>query len=284
MSEFIPNILEATNGAVIRALGIGGGGCNAIDYLKNDGVVGVDFIAANSDSQALAKNVAEIKIQLGKNTAKGLGVGGNPELGKKCAEENIEDIKRHIAGSDMLLLSAGMGGGTGTGAAPLIAQAAREMGALVTAIVTKPFKNEGSQKRQYAEKGIEELRKSVDSIIVVSNQKLIDTIDKSIPFKRANKMVNEVLINAAKGIVSIIQHAGEMNIDFADIRALLKGSGDTLIGVGAAKGENRAVHAAENALNSPLLDDISIEGAKGVLINITADEDLSVAEINTTLK
>lgn len=143
MSEFIPNILEATNGAVIRALGIGGGGCNAIDYLKNDGVVGVDFIAANSDSQALAKNVAEIKIQLGKNTAKGLGVGGNPELGKKCAEENIEDIKRHIAGSDMLLLSAGMGGGTGTGAAPLIAQTAREMGALVTAIVTKPFKNEG---------------------------------------------------------------------------------------------------------------------------------------------
>lgn len=281
MFEFVTDSGNSNHGAVIRAIGVGGGGGNAIDFLKDDNVTGVDFIAANSDSQALAKNKAEIKIQIGKNIAKGLGVGGNPEIGKKSAEENIEDIKGHIKGSDMILVSAGMGGGTGTGAAPVIAKAAKELGCLVTAVVTRPFANEGSRRAELAQAGIEELRKNVDAMIIVSNQKLLENVDKTVPFKKANRIVNEVLISATKGILDIIQSTGMMNIDFADIRGALTNSGDALIGIGVAKGENRAVQATENAFKSPLLDGIEIRGAQSILVNITGDENMSTDEIDT---
>lgn len=281
MIEYVGDTLTNPSGAVIRAIGVGGGGCNAIDNIKKDGVTCVDFIAANSDVQALNKNVAEIKIQVGKNTAKGLGVGGNPEVGKKCIEESAEEIKKHLIDSDMVFISAGMGGGTGTGGAPQVARIAKELDALVVAVVTTPFKYEGTQKSQYAEKGIEELKKNVDSVIVVSNQKLLEELDKSTPVTQAFRKVDEVLINASKGIVDIIQNPGLLNIDFADIRSVLKDSGDAIIGIGYAKGENRASIAAENALNSPLLDGVSIKGAKGILINITADETFSMEEMET---
>ncbi len=281
MIEFVTETSGTPSGAVIRAIGIGGGGCNAIDSLKKDGVMGVDFIAANSDVQALQKNTAEIKVQVGKNTAKGLGVGGNPEVGKKCVDESLEDIKKHLVGSDMVFISAGMGGGTGTGGAPSIAKIAKELGALVVAIVTKPFKFEGTKKHEFAEKGIEDLRKCVDSIIVVSNQKLFDEFDKKMPFTQATRKVDEVLINASKGIVDIIHNPGFINIDFADIKNVMLDSGDALIGIGKGKGENRAAVATQNALNSPLLDGVTIAGAKGVLINITADQNFSMDEIET---
>lgn len=281
MIEYVTESGDRPSGAVIRAIGIGGGGCNAIDNLKKDGVQGVDFIASNSDVQALQKNTAEIKIQVGKNTAKGLGVGGNPEVGKKCVEESLEDIKKHLAGSDMVFISAGMGGGTGTGGSPQVAKIAKELGSLVVAVVTKPFKFEGGKKLEYAEKGIEELRNNVDAIIVVSNQKLLEEVEKGIPFPIATKKVDEVLINASKGIVDIIHKAGYFNIDFADIKNVMQGSGDALIGIGTAKGENRAVQATNNALKSPLLDGVTITGAMGVLINITADSNFSIDEMET---
>lgn len=281
MIEFVTETGGTPSGAVIRAIGIGGGGCNAIDSLKKDGVMGVDFIAANSDVQALQKNTAEIKVQVGKNTAKGLGVGGNPEVGKKCVDESLEDVKKHLVGSDMVFISAGMGGGTGTGGAPSIAKIAKELGALVVAIVTKPFKFEGTKKHEYADKGIEDLRKCVDSIIVVSNQKLFDEFDKKMPFTQATRKVDEVLINASKGIVDIIHNPGFINIDFADIKNVMLDSGDALIGIGKGKGENRAAVATQNALNSPLLDGVTIAGAKGILINITADQNFSMDEIET---
>ncbi len=281
MIEYVGDMLSNPAGAVIRAIGIGGGGCNAIDNIKKEGVTSVDFIAANSDVQALNKNIAEIKIQVGKNTAKGLGVGGNPEIGKKCIEESAEDIKKHLIDSDMVFISAGMGGGTGTGGAPQVARIAKELEALVVAVVTTPFKYEGTQKGDYAVKGIEELKKNVDSVIVVSNQKLLEELDKSTPVTQAFKKVDEVLINASKGIVDIIQNPGLLNIDFADIRSILKDSGDAIIGIGSAKGENRATIATENALNSPLLDGVSIKGAKGILINITADDTFSMEEMET---
>lgn len=281
MIEFVGDMLTNPSGAVIRAIGIGGGGCNAIDNIKKDGVTGLDFIAANSDVQALNKNFAEIKVQVGKNTAKGLGVGGNPEVGKKCVEESLEEIKKHLSGSDMVFISAGMGGGTGTGGAPQVAKIAKELESLVVAVVTTPFRFEGTQKSKYAETGIEELKKNVDSIIVVSNQKLLEELDKNTPVTQAFKKVDEVLINASKGIVDIIQNPGFLNIDFADIRSVLLGSGEAIIGIGAAKGENRAAIATENALNSPLLEGLSVKGAKGILINITADNSFTMDEMET---
>lgn len=270
-----------SSGAKIRAIGIGGGGCNAIDNMIIGGLEGVDFIAANSDTQALEKNKAQIKIQVGKKIARGLGVGGNPEIGKKCIEEDLDEVHSILAGSDMVFISAGMGGGTGTGGSPQIAKIAKELGALVVAIVTKPFNMEGSKKKNYAEKGIEELRKNVDSLIVVSNQKLLEVIDKNTPFHLATKKVDEVLINATKGIVDIIYKCGYMNVDFADIRNIMEGSGDALIGIGMAKGTDRALSAVQNALNSPLLEGVSISGAKGILLNITCDESLTMNEIET---
>jgi cell division protein FtsZ len=270
-----------SSGAKIRAIGIGGGGCNSVDNMIIGGLEGVDFIAANSDTQALEKNKANIKIQVGKKIARGLGVGGNPEIGKKCIEEDLDEVHSILAGSDMVFISAGMGGGTGTGGSPQIAKIAKDLGALVVAIVTKPFKMEGSKKLDYAEKGIEELRKNVDSLIVVSNQKLLEVIDKNTPFNQATKKVDEVLLNATKGIVDIIYKCGYMNVDFADIRNIMEGSGDALIGIGMAKGTDRALNAVQNALNSPLLEGVSITGAKGILLNITCDESLTMNEIET---
>ncbi len=270
-----------SSGAKIRAIGIGGAGCNAIDNMIIGGLEGVDFIAANSDTQALEKNKANIKIQVGKKIARGLGVGGNPEVGKKCIEEDVDEVHSILAGSDMVFISAGMGGGTGTGGSPQIAKIAKELGALVVAIVTTPFNMEGSKKRIYAEKGIEELRKNVDSLIVVSNQKLLEVIDKNTPFNQATKKVDEVLSNATKGIVDIIYKCGYMNVDFADIRNIMEGSGDALIGIGMAKGTDRALLAVQNALSSPLLEGVSISGAKGILLNITCDESLTMNEIET---
>lgn len=280
MIELDSNSQLTSAGAVIRAIGVGGGGCNAIDNIKKDGVTGVDFIAANSDVQALKINVAEMKIQVGEKTAKGLGVGGNPEIGKKCIEESADVIRQHLEGSNMVFIAAGMGGGTGTGGAPQIAKIAKELQALVVAVVTTPFKYEGGTKIKYALDGIEELKKNVDSIIVVSNQKIIDELDRKTNMLTAFKEVDAVLINASKGVVDIINKPGFINIDFADIRNVLQNSGEAVIGVGSASGENSAIIATENALNSPLTDKTSIRGAKGILINITTSPEFSVEDLD----
>lgn len=280
MIELDSNSQLIPAGAVIRAIGVGGGGCNAIDNIKKDGVTGVDFIVANSDVQALNRNVAEMKIQVGKKTSGGMGVGGNPEIGKKCIEESADEIKQHLEGSNMVFIAAGMGGGTGTGGAPQIAKIAKELQALVVAVVTTPFRYEGGTKNKYALDGIEELKKNVDSIIVVSNQKIIDELDRKTNMLTAFKEVDAVLINASKGVVDIINKPGFINIDFADIRNVLQNSGEAVIGIGSASGENSAIIATENALNSPLTDKTSIRGAKGVLINITTSPEFSVDDLD----
>jgi len=267
------------DGAIIKVIGIGGGGGNAINNMVRRGLTGVEFIAANTDKQALDKNLANVKIQIGKDTTRGLGAGANPEVGHKSIEESQEQIKESIKGSDMVFVTSGMGGGTGTGGAPTVAKIAQEMGALVVAIVTKPFIWEGKKRMNVAEQWIAELRKNVDALIVIPNQRLLEIIDKDTTFNEAFLKVDEVLYNATKGIADIISQCGHINVDFADVQTVMKGMGDALMGIGVAEGENRAIEATKKALNSPLLDGISIEGAKGVLINITGGENLKMNEI-----
>ncbi len=265
-----------TGDAKIKVVGIGGGGGNAINNMINKGLSGVDFIAANTDSQALQHNKSKIKIQLGT----GLGAGANPDVARKAVESAIETIKDTLKGSDMVFITAGMGGGTGTGAAPTVAKVAQEMGALVVGIVTKPFDWEGKRRIEVALQGIEELRQHVDALIVIPNQRVLEIIDKKTSFQEAFMKVDEVLYNATRGIADIITNYGVVNVDFADVRTIMKGMGDALMGIGTASGENRAVEATKQALNSPLLDGISIAGAKGVLINITGGMDMGMHEIS----
>ena len=267
------------DGAKIKVVGIGGGGGNAINNMIAGGLEGVDFIAANTDIQALNHNLAPLKIQVGREETSGLGAGGNPDIGKKSAEESIDEIREAIKGSDMVFLTAGMGGGTGTGGAPMIAKIAKEMDALVVSIVTKPFIWEGKKRLAIAEEGIKMLREHVDALIVIPNQRVLDIIDKNTSFKAAYKIVDEVLYNATRGISDIIGCHGVINVDFADVVTVMKGMGDALMGIGNASGENRAAVATKNALNSPLLDGISIQGAQGVLVNITGGEDMTMHEI-----
>lgn len=266
-------------GAKIRVIGVGGGGGNAINNMISAGLTGVDFIAANTDSQALDHNLAYIKIQMGKETTKGLGAGANPQIGEAAAEESLSDIKESLRASDMVFVTAGMGGGTGTGAAPIIAKAAKDMGALVVGIVTKPFNWEGAKRNKAAEEGIRKLKENVDALISIPNQRLLEIIDGQTPFNEAFKKVDNVLLNATKGISDIISRHGIVNVDFADVKTVMSGMGDAIMGIGIATGENRAEKATLTALNSPLLDGISIQGSKGVLVNVTGGDDMTMIEI-----
>lgn len=267
------------SGAVIKVIGVGGGGGNAINTMILRGLNGVDYINANTDKQALIHNLAPIKIQLGKEIAKGLGVGADYELGRKAAEESKDEIREILKGSHMVFITCGMGGGTGTGASPFIAQIAQEMNALVVAVVTRPFKHEGRVRMRIAEQGISNIKPYVDALITIPNQKLLDVIKDDTTFDMAFQMIDEVLFNAVSGIADIISRHGYVNIDLADVRTIMKGMGDTLMGTGIAKGPNRALEATNSALNNPFLEGMTIQGAKGVLVNITGGSDLLMTEV-----
>jgi len=267
-------------GAKIRVIGVGGGGGNAVNSMIDKGLVGVDFISINTDLQSLERNKAAHKLQIGKNLTRGLGAGADPSVGQRAVEEDREEIARCISGSDMVFITAGLGGGTGTGGAPGVANIAKSMGALVVGIVTRPFNSEGKKRTGQAEWGIEELKKQVDTLIVIPNQKLLDIIDRRTPLLEAFEIANQVLYNATRGISEVITVPGLINVDFADIRAIMREMGDALMGTGVASGENRAVEAANAAISSPLLEGVSIAGAQGILVNITGGPDLSLVEVD----
>ncbi len=267
-------------GAKIRVVGVGGGGGNALNSMIHKGLHGVDFFAINTDSQALERNQAPNKIQIGKNLTRGLGAGADPSVGHRAVEEDREEIARALAGSDMVFVTAGMGGGTGTGGGPLVANIAKSIGALVVGIVTRPFQCEGKRRMQQAETGIEELKKQVDTLIVIPNQKLLNIVERTTPLREAFDIANQVLYGATRGISELITVPGLINVDFADVRTVMKEMGDAVMGSGLAKGENRAVEAAHSAISSPLLEDVSIAGAQGVLVNITGGSSMSLVEVD----
>lgn len=272
--------LSMCNAAKIKVIGIGGAGGNAVNRMINSNLKGVEFIAINTDKQALDINQANTKIQIGTKFTKGLGAGANPEIGLKAVEESIEDIIRIIDETDMVFITAGMGGGTGTGASPRIAQIAKESGALTVGVVTKPFLFEGATRQKVAAKGVSDLKKVVDTLIVVPNQRLLAIADRNMPFTEAFKMADDVLFQATKGISDIINVPGIVNVDFMDVRTVMCEMGDAIMGTGAAKGENRGRQAAEQAIKSPLLENISIAGARGVLLNITGGPDMGLYDID----
>ncbi len=265
--------------AKIKVVGVGGAGGNALKRMIDSDIKGVEFVAVNTDAQDLHHSQAEHKVHLGKNLTRGLGAGMNPEVGRKSAEESKEEVYQAVNGSHMIFITAGMGGGTGSGASPVIAQAAKESGALTVAVVTKPFMFEGIQRKRIAEAAFEELKKNVDTIITIPNDKILNIIDRNTPVLEAFSMIDDVLRQGVQGISDLITTPGLVNVDFADVSAIMKNAGSALMGIGTATGENRAVTAAKIAINSPLLD-ISIKGAKGVLFNVTGGKDLSMAEIN----
>ncbi len=266
--------------AVIKVIGVGGGGGNAINTMIEANVHGVEFLAANTDRQALANNLAPMKIQLGHNLTKGLGAGANPEVGREAALEDREQVAAALEGADMVFITAGMGGGTGTGAAPIIASIARSLGALTVGVVTKPFFFEGNRRRRHAESGILSLRDEVDTLITVPNQRLLAITETSTSMLHAFKKVDEVLLNAVKGISDLITYHGIVNVDFADVRTIMTDQGMALMGSGRARGPNRAVEAAAQAVSSPLLEDVSIDGAMGLLIKVTGGPDMTLHEIH----
>ncbi len=265
--------------AKIKVVGVGGAGGNALKRMIDSDIKGVEFVAVNTDAQDLHHSQAEHKVHLGKNLTRGLGAGMNPEVGRKAAEESKEEVYQAVNGSHMIFITAGMGGGTGSGASPVIAQAAKESGALTVAVVTKPFMFEGIQRKRIAEAAFEELKKNVDTIITIPNDKILNIIDRNTPVLEAFSMIDDVLRQGVQGISDLVTTPGLVNVDFADVSAIMKNAGSALMGIGSASGENRAVTAAKIAINSPLLD-ISIKGAKGVLFNVTGGKDLSMAEIN----
>lgn len=267
-------------GARIKVVGVGGGGCNAVNAMVRGGLSGVEFITGNTDRQALAKSLGHKKIQLGNKLTRGLGAGANPAVGKGAAEESMDEVRQALTGADMVFITAGMGGGTGTGAAPVIAQIAREMGALTVAVVTKPFIFEAPRRMKVAEQGLNNLRESVDTLIQIPNQRLLSIADKKTTVLEAFAKADEVLLQAVQGISDLINISGHINLDFADVRTVMTGRGLALMGTGQATGENRAVAAAHIAISSPLLEDVSIRGATGIIINITGPEDLTLHEIN----
>ncbi len=267
-------------GAKLKVVGIGGCGGNAVDTMIDAGLDGIEFVTANTDSQALMISQANVKLQLGEGLTKGLGAGANPEIGMEAALESIDQITEALQGSDMVFVTAGMGGGTGTGGAPIVAEAAREAGALVVAVVTKPFAFEGSKKMRQAELGLKHLSEVVDTVITIPNQRLLSVSNKSTSLKGAFKKADEVLYQAVRGISDVITVTGLVNVDFADIRAIMSGMGQAIMGSGTASGENRGEDAARMAVSSPLLEEISISGARGVLINITGSSDLSIHDVN----
>lgn len=264
--------------AVIKVVGVGGGGGNAIEHMMTGSIEGVEFICANTDAQALKKSSANTLIQLGESITRGLGAGANPEIGRKSAEEDRERIKAALTGADMIFITAGMGGGTGTGAAPIFAQIAKELGILTVAVTTKPFTFEGKVRMQVAEKGIADLSQNVDSLITIPNNKLLTVLGKNVTLVNAFKAANDVLRGAVQGIAELITRPGLINVDFADVRTVMSEMGMAMMGTGVASGENRARLAAEAAISSPLLEDVDMTGARGVLVNITAGVDMSIGE------
>ena len=266
--------------AKVKAIGIGGGGCNAINTMISSRLTAVQFIAANTDAQALAASRAPIKLQLGAKITKGLGAGANPEIGRKAALEDIDMIRDSLRGADMVFITAGLGGGTGTGGAPIVAEVAKEMGALTVAIITKPFLFEGKKRMKQAEEGLINLRMTADTLITIPNQRLLGISGKSMSLLEAFKKADDVLLHAAKGISDLIAFHGLINLDFADVRTIMSEMGMALMGTGIASGDNRAVEAAQKAISSPLLEDISIEGAKGLLINVTGNSSTTLNEVN----
>lgn len=270
--------------AKIKVLGIGGAGSNAINsMIGNAQIQGVDFVAVNTDQQHLLANLAQTKVQIGESTTKGLGAGANPEIGKTAAEESLERIKEVIQGADMVFITYGAGGGTGTGAGPIIADLAHKMGILTVAVVTKPFGFEGTRRIVVAEEGIDNLRNKVDTLIVIPNQKLLEVVDKNVSLQEAFKLADSILSQGVQGISDIIVMPGLINVDFADVKAIMTDAGTTLMGVGTASGENRAATAARQAIVSPLLD-ASIDGARGVLFNITGGPDMTMNEVDEAAK
>ncbi len=269
--------------ARIRVVGVGGSGGNAINHMVESKVRGVDFITINTDAQDLHQSLGKKKIHVGKNLTRGLGAGMNPELGKRAAEETKEEIQQALKGSDMVFVACGMGGGTGTGAAPVVANVARELGALTVAVVTKPFLFEGQQRMKIAEQGLDELRKEVDALIVIPNDRLLATVEKNTTLKAAFAMCDDVLKEAVEGISDLITNPGIINVDFADIRAVMQNAGSALMGIGTASGENRAQAAAKAAVSSPLLE-LSINGARGVLFAIAGGDDLGMVEVHEAAK
>ena len=269
---------HSAQNARMKVLGVGGGGGNAVNRMIEENLAGVQFISVNTDAQALTASRSDLKVQIGKKLTRGLGAGARPEIGRQAIEENREDVQRILQGADLVFVTCGMGGGTGTGAAPIIASMARDLGALTVGIVTKPFLFEGRKRMRQAEMGITEMRKSVDTMIVVPNERLLAVVGKGIPFQDSLKKAYEVLLHATQGIASLIISTGIINVDFADVRTIMQNGGAALMGTGVGRGENRAIEAAQMAIASPLLDDVSITGATGVLINITGGNDLTLGE------
>ena len=271
-------------GPKIKVIGVGGGGGNAINNMIQHGIAGVEFIVANTDCQALEISAADIKLQLGQGCTKGLGAGAKPEVGANAAKESIDRIEELLLGADMVFIAAGMGGGTGTGAAPIIADVAQRLGALTVGVVTKPFLFEGNRRRKIAEKGVEALKQEVDTLIVVPNNRLLQLADESTSMLDAFKMADQVLLNAVKGISDIITQQGIVNVDFADAISVMSDQGMALMGIGVGKGERRAIEAAEKAISSPLLEDISVDGAMGILVNVTGGSSLTLHEVNAAIE
>jgi cell division protein FtsZ len=269
---------SSAHNADIKVIGVGGGGGNAIEHMMQENIEGVKFIVANTDAQALGKSNASTLLQLGEDLTKGLGAGADPEVGRSAAEENRDRIREVIQGSDMIFITAGMGGGTGTGAAPIFAQIAKELGILTVAVVTKPFVFEGKKRMQVADLGIRELARNVDSLITIPNNKLLSVLGKNISLLNAFRAANNVLLGAVQGIAELITRPGLINVDFADVRTVMAEMGMAMMGTGVSIGENRATEAAQAAISSPLLEDIDLSGARGVLVNITAGMDMSIGE------
>jgi len=277
MFEIVDNVAQS---AVIKVIGVGGGGGNAVQHMITNTIDGVEFICANTDAQALEKMDTKMNLQLGGDVTKGLGAGANPEIGRQAALEDRDRIREIINGADMVFITAGMGGGTGTGGAPVVAEIAREMGILTVAVITKPFPFEGKKRLAIAEQGIRELAEHVDSLITIPNEKLMDVLGKGSTLLDAFGAANDVLLGAVKGIADLIMRPGMINVDFADVSTVMSEMGMAMMGTGHATGENRAVEAAEAAIRSPLLEDVNLQGARGILINITAGEDLTLGEFS----
>src|SRR5579864_6093449 len=266
--------------AKMKVAGVGGGGGNAVNRMIDERLLGVEFISVNTDAQALRMSKSDIKIQIGRKLTRGLGAGARPEIGRQAIEENKDEVAQAVQGADLVFVTCGMGGGTGTGAAPIACELAREAGALTVGIVTKPFLFEGRKRMRQAEIGIAEMRKNVDTMIVVPNERLLAVVGKGIPFQDALKKADEVLLHATQGISSLISVTGLVNVDFADVRTVMQAGGSALMGTGIGRGENRAMEGAQQAISSPLLDNISISGATGVLVNITGGADLTLGEVH----
>ncbi len=271
---------SAAQNARMKVVGVGGGGGNAVNRMIEERLSGVEFISINTDAQALLNSKSDIKIQIGKKLTRGLGAGARPEIGKQAVEENREEVSRVLTNSDLVFVTCGMGGGTGTGAAPTVCELAKEAGALTVGIVTRPFLFEGRKRLRQAELGISEMRKHVDTMIVVPNERLLAVVGKGIPFHDALKKADEVLLHATQGISTLITVTGLVNVDFADVRTVMEQGGSALMGTGIGRGENRATDAAQQAIASPLLDNVSVSGATGVLVNITGGDDLTLGDVH----